>query len=218
MRTYVLTLAVLAAAASPALAQIAAPATDAAEPATAPAADPTTAPPAASDLTGMTIITPKGYVSLMVRNDWTIIGAQSQMPVAVVGFAIPDPASDGTDAQSTNLAVDMCDPSDPKGQEAMKIYGASVGGEVTSETYKTWTVYTQTAKDGDTDYTIMDGVSHIADVDVGVRIAWPHLAGHASDYDADMRTTFLDQLDHVTGGLGEFTMPKDATAWRPNGQ
>jgi len=178
---------------------------------TSPAAAP------ANDQTGFTIITPKGYVSITADSTWGVMAVQSKMPAAVIAFDIPDPYAGGNEPP-TNLVINLSDPSTPEGQKAIALTGETVGAKPPAqENYRSWTVYTSDdAEDGGVTYTLMDARADIADVVVGVRLVWPHLAGHPADFDARMRTLLLKELDQISGGLGAYKMPGDATAYRPN--
>ncbi len=199
LRRLILTLGVLMAVAAPAMAQ-------------------TTA---ADDggKTGFAIITPKGYVTVPADNAWKVLAVQTKMPVAILAFALPDDSADGSADSVTNLAVTLNDTATPEGQRSFAVYGGAVDGQVpVKESHGAWTVYSQDSTYDGTDYTVIDATAHIADVDVGARISWPHLADHPAGYDDAMRTLFLAELDDIGGDLGAFPMPQGAVARRPAGQ
>ena len=165
--------------------------------------------------TRFTIVTPHGYVQFVAADEWSVIGSQSKMPVAVMGFQIPDPADEGTN-DSTNLAVFLYDQNTPKGQRAMQLVGKKYGSSEPSVTRQgDWKVFEQRATQGATEYIVLDAIRPVADVTASVRLAWPRLPGHRSDFDARMRETFSKTLNSFRGGLGPYKPGPDDVVRRP---
>ena len=75
---------------------------------------------------------------------------------------------------------------------------------MTTENRNEWTVYRQTVHQGDILYTVLDAKAAKADVICGVRLAWPHLQGHTSDYDVRMESLFNATLASISGGVGVY--------------
>jgi hypothetical protein len=149
-----------------------------------------------------TIVTTKGYVSFAVPDDWRVIAMQSKSPVAVAAFQIPNPADSGT-PDATNVAVSLFSVETKPGRDGERDVGRQFGPTAPTVTAKDgWTVYTQTANQGDTLYTIIDAKKSCADVVVGVRFAWPHLPKNAPELDTQMKGQLDSVLDSVNGALG----------------
>jgi hypothetical protein len=153
--------------------------------------------------TDFKIITPKGFVAFSVENEWPVIAMQSKLPIAAVGFQIPNPA-DQNISDSTNLAVTLYDEATAKGREALSAVGRAYGKPPTISRRSNWTIYAQESKQGETIYTVLDGTSKVADVAVAIRLAWPHLSKNAREYDKQMKAVFERVLDSIHGGLGPY--------------
>ena len=163
----------------------------------------------------LTILTPHGYVQFWAADDWPVVGSQTKLPVAVMGFQIPDSADEGTN-DSTNLAVSLYDQNSVKGQEAMKLVGRRYGSaEPTVTRVGEWKVFEQRAFQGKTEYTILDALRPIADVTASVRLAWPHLAKQGLGHDARMREIFTNTINSFRGGLGTYKPQPDEVVRRP---
>jgi hypothetical protein len=161
------------------------------------------------------IITPKGFVAFSVGNEWPVIAMQPKLPVAAAGFQIPNPADEKTSA-STNLAITLYDEATAKGREALAAVGRTYGQQPpTIDHRNNWTTYAQESKQGDTLYTVIDGKSKIADVAVAIRLAWPHLANNARDYDKQMKALFQRVLESIHGNVGPYKPQPNDVIRRP---
>ncbi|HEY6111126.1 MAG TPA: hypothetical protein VIV62_01295 [Chthoniobacterales bacterium] len=161
------------------------------------------------------IITPKGFVGFSVGNDWPVIAIQSKLPVAAAGFQIPNAADENT-ADSTNLAITLYDQTTIKGRDALAAIGKAYGGKTPTVDHRNnWTIYTQESKQGDTFYTVFDAKSKVADVAVAIRLAWPHLANNAKDYDKQMTALFRRVLDSIHGSVGPYKPKPNEVIRRP---
>lgn len=165
-----------------------------------------------------TFITAGGFVGFVAGADWGVVGMQSRPPVTGSAFQIPDPADNGT-PDSTNLVVSLFTPGVPKADAAIAAIGKTRGpGPVTTENRGEWTVYRQEAIQGGTRYTILDAKARKADVFCGVRLAWPHLKNHRSDYDAKMNALFDATLASISGGSGTYEVHSGEIVRRPDPQ
>ncbi len=150
------------------------------------------------------IITPKGFVAFSVGSEWPVIAMQSKLPIAAAGFQIPNPADENT-SDSTNLAITLYDETIAKGREALGAVGKAYDRKPPMIDHRNnWIIYAQESKQGDTLYTILDGKTKIADVAVAIRLAWPHLANNAQDYDKQMKALFRRVLDSIHGSMGPY--------------
>ncbi len=151
--------------------------------------------------TELKIPTTNGFVAFSVEGDWPVLSMQMKPPIASAAFRIPNPADAGT-PDSSNIVIALYDTQSAEARTAFKTpvkqYGAA---RPKGQTVGPWTIYRQAAKQGDTDYTIVDAKrSGVAGVAVGVRMVWPQLAGNAADYDARMETVLKAVLDSIHGG------------------
>ena len=162
------------------------------------------------------IFTTSGYVGFTADDHWLVIATQTKPPVAVMAFQIPNQADEGTQ-DSTNLSLSLFTPDSPKAQGALRRIGNSYGIEnPKKEKYKNWQTYTQSAMQGKTTYTIIDATKNVADVVVGVRLAWPHLSTNGRNYDEEMKGVIFDFLDSINGNLGEYEPDPNEVVRRPS--
>jgi len=162
------------------------------------------------------IITNNGFVAYTAGAAWSVIAAQSRLPVAAMAFQILNPADAGT-PDSTNLAISLYDLGSEKGRDAFarspKKWGET---DPSAETIGPWLVFRQEMRQGSTDYTVLDAQqSDIADVAVNVRLAWPHLPKNAATYDADMEAVFRRFIASVYGGNGPYSPKEGEVVRRP---
>jgi hypothetical protein len=162
-----------------------------------------------------TIITTKGYVSFSIPEEWGVMQMQSEPPVAVVGIQIPDSADSPT-SDAANLSLSLIQVNTPEGARALNIIGKRYEGQVVTSSRAGWDVYSQKAHQNGTLYTIVDAKKGIADVIAAVRIAWPELANHSSEYDKSMENLFYDFLSSFDGNRGLYLQKQGEVARRPN--
>ena len=183
------------------------------------------APPEPGDIAAMqapdgnsafTLITPQGFVSFET-GDWVIAKIKGGLP-ADFTFGIPDQADQNTD-ESTELSIDLYDPTTRVGRDAISGFGKSIipAGRPKTETYNGWTIVTQNAVAKGTPYTLMDAEATEGDVVVIARLAWPHLIGQSGTYNADMRATMLKTLDTLKSGSGAYTLHPGEVVRRSGG-
>jgi hypothetical protein len=171
---------------------------------------------AAAD-TELTVVTKKGYVAFVAADHWPVLQMQTELPVAVAVFQLPNAADEDT-PDSTNLIVQLFE----RGSEQEKaIYEAPVRqhgtGAAVVESFEGWKVYRQTAQQGTTTYSIWDArKAGVVDVSVSVRLAWPHLPKNAAGYAAEMERTFRTFLQSIRGGLGEYGPREGEVIHRPD--
>jgi hypothetical protein len=162
-----------------------------------------------------TLITSHGYVGFTVPGNWSLIAMQSHLPITVTAFQIPDAADEGT-KDSTNLAVRLFQPDSDKAQAALKVSeNQYIAENWTSETYKAWTIHKHDAAQGPTTYTIVDAYTPVADVDCGVRLAWPHLAMHSGEYGSSMKAVLMSLLDSMEGQSAPYQIHSGELVRRP---
>lgn len=151
--------------------------------------------------TELKLPTTKGFVAFSVGGDWPVLSIQMKMPIASAAFRIPNPAdADGPD--SSNIVIALYDTHSAEARKAFKApvkqYGPT---RAAAQTHGPWTVYRQTALQGDTRYTIVDAKRKgVGDVAVGVRMVWPQLAANDADYDARMQAQLIAVLDSIYAG------------------
>jgi len=156
--------------------------------------------------TQLTLITPGGYVGF-TAGDWAMNGVHGALPAETFEFQVPDAADHDTD-DSTNISLAVYQPGTRQARDAQAQFGKSLepAGRPKKETYKDWTLYTQSVVAKGTPYTLIDAEAREADVDVIVKLNWPHLQGQPGTHNADMRAMLLKTLDSVTAGTGAYTL------------
>lgn len=162
------------------------------------------------------ILTPGGHVAFTVPDEWRVLAMKTTPPVAVAAFQIPNQADEGTD-ESSNMVLNLYFTSTEEGRKkakaAVKQYGLAAPKV---EKFGEWTVYRQEPKDRPIPYTILDARrGNVADVDVGVRFAWPHLEKNPPDYDKRMEETLHGVLNSIHGGLGPYQPKPGEVIRRP---
>jgi hypothetical protein len=161
------------------------------------------------------IITTKGYVTFFVPDNCKILSLQSKPPISVMACQVKNPADAGR-PDSTNIAISLYHIDYEAGKTGLALAGKQYGPDrPRMRSVDGWTVFEQNARQNNTPYTILDAKKPVADVVVGIRLAWPHLLNNASDYDRKMQYIFNFLMHNVSGGLGK--MPKDegTTFYRP---
>jgi len=153
-----------------------------------------------------TLITPNGHVGF-ATGAWQLVNAHGGMPAAGFDFQIPDPADRQTE-ESTDISLNFYQPDTRTARDAEAQFGKSLepAGRPVKETYKDWTIYSQSLVAKGVPYSIIDAESRQADVDVIVKLNWPHLTGQPGTHNADMRALLLKTLDSVTAGMGTYTV------------
>ncbi|HME70609.1 MAG TPA: hypothetical protein VKM54_12170 [Myxococcota bacterium] len=107
-------------------------------------------------------------------------------------------------------------PDSEKARDALKRVGEHYGqAEPKVESFKEWTIYRQEAKQGEVVYSLLDAKRNVADVAVGVRLAWPHLRNNPPGYDAEMEVTFRSVLDSIYGNIGPYQPKPGEVIRRP---
>jgi len=164
------------------------------------------------------LITQEGSVRFAVPGDWAVLSVQSLPPGPTFAFQVPNPADQGT-PDSTNISVTIFRLSDKTADGARQVIGKAYGSAPPKiSNYKTWTIYTQEASQGQTAYTIVDGVhddNHL-DTAVAIRLAWPHLRRNAASYDADMQAQLRQLLDSVAIQGGAYTPASNEIVRQPD--
>jgi hypothetical protein len=161
------------------------------------------------------IFTAEGHVGFTAGDHWVVIGSQTKPPVAVMAFQIPNQADEGT-PDSTNLSLSLFTPDSEKAHNALAKIGQSYGTETPKkENYKEWKTYHQSAKQGKTNYIVLDATKKIADVVVGVRLAWPQLTLNNIGYDEEMRQLFFTFLDSINGQVDNYEPKPNEVLRRP---
>lgn len=162
-----------------------------------------------------TIFTAHGFVGFTAEDHWPVIAMHSEMPVAVAAFQIPDEADNGT-PDSTNLAITLAQADDERGKAALAHYDAEhQAAAASAHTFQGWTTYTYESSQGATMYTIIDARSVKADVTCEIRLAWPHLQGHTTDYNGHMEALLRAVLTSVDGGVGAYAPHEGEIVRRP---
>jgi hypothetical protein len=166
------------------------------------------------------IVTEKGFVAFTIPADWRVIAMQSQPPVSVAGFEVPNPADEGT-SDSINVAVTIFHLDSDSARAAQTAVGKQFGSNTPMITQrKGWTLYEQEAQQGATEYTVIDAIRDLPEVNVAVavRIAWPHLASNEPTLDSEMRTTDQALLDSIYAKPGPYAPGPSETARRKAGR
>ena len=153
-----------------------------------------------------TLITPNGHVGF-ATGAWQLVNVHGGMPAAGFDFQVPDTADRQTE-ESTDISINFYQPDTRTGRDAEAQFGKSLepAGRPVKETYNGWTIYSQSLVAKGVPYSIMDAESRQADVDVIVKLNWPHLTGQAGTHNADMRAMLLKTLDSVTSGSGTYAL------------
>lgn len=150
----------------------------------------------------LTIVTTTGYVRFSVPDDWGVMAMQTKPPVSVAAFQVFNPADQGT-PHSTNAAVTLYYPDTERGRTALSVIGRAYGNAPPSKSeVDGWTLYEQHPSQNGTAYTVLDAKKAVADVVVGIRLAWPELPNNPPDYNSTMRNSFEALRQSVSGGLG----------------
>ncbi len=152
-----------------------------------------------------TLVTPSGHISF-ATGAWQLVNVHGGMPAAGFDFQVPD-AADRQTEESTDISINVYQPDTRTGRDAFAQFGKSLepAGRPVKEIYNGWTIYTQSIVAKGVPYSIMDAESRQADVDVIVKLNWPHLTGQPGTHNADMRALLLKTLDSMSGGLGTYT-------------
>ncbi|HVF72942.1 MAG TPA: hypothetical protein VM940_15170 [Chthoniobacterales bacterium] len=154
------------------------------------------------DLTGLGVITTRGWVSYAVGSKWKVLSMQTQPPTTAVAFQIANPADEGT-PDSTNVAIMTFEADSKEAMASLKTLVSKIQSQAKPKKYKKdWDLYIHQDKQGQTDYVLCDAVRQVPGASVLIRISWPHLKGNAPDYDSQMEEAYLSLLDSVEGGLG----------------
>jgi len=149
-----------------------------------------------------TVLTAKGYVRFTTPDQWAVLSMQTKPPVSVAAFQVANPADEGT-PHSSNVAVSIFSAGTERGDAAASGVGQQYGKLPPSvSTLEGWTIYSQEAQQQGAAYTIIDAKRPFADVVVGLRFAWPHLAGNPPGYDQSMRRAFESLRRSVSYGSG----------------
>ena len=153
-----------------------------------------------------TLITPNGHVGF-TTGDWGVLNAHGDMPSAGFAFQVPD-AADANTEESTSINIDFYQPDTRADRDAEADFGRSLepAGRPKKEVYKGWTIYTQSVVAKGTPYSLVDAESRQADVDVIVKLNWPHLQGQPGTHNADMRSLLLKTLDSINAGTGAYDL------------
>ena len=156
--------------------------------------------------TQFTLITPNGHVGF-TAGDWGLMNAHGAMPAAAFAFQVPDAADNGTD-DSTEINIAFYQPGTRADRDAQAGFGKSLepAGRPKKEVYNGWTIYTQSIVAKGTPYSLVDAESRQADVDVIVKLNWPHLQGQPGTHNADMRAMLLKTLDSINAGTGAYDL------------
>ena len=156
--------------------------------------------------TQFTLITPNGHVGF-TAGDWGLMNAHGAMPAAGFAFQVPDAADNGTD-DSTEINIAFYQPDTRADRDAQAGFGKSLepAGRPKKEVYNGWTIYTQSVVAKGTPYSLVDAESRQGDVDVIIKLNWPHLQGQPGTHNADMRAMLLKTLDSVTAGTGAYAL------------
>jgi hypothetical protein len=168
-------------------------------------------------LTGLGVITTKGWVSYAVGSDWKVLSMQTKPPTTAAVFQIADPADEGT-PDSTNLAIMTFESDSPQATASLNKLVRKIRSESKRTKYKEWDFYTQQAKQGQTDYMLHDGVRRVPGASVLVRLSWPHLKQNPPNYESQMETVFRSVLDSVEGGIGPKPKKEGEVYRRPSNQ
>jgi hypothetical protein len=167
--------------------------------------------------TEFTIITVNGGVSFVAEDDWPVLTMQTKLPVAVVGFQLPNVADSDT-PHSTSIALVLYDLKSEQGQRAFMAF-PPIAGKMSPTVMKWggWTVTRQQAADQGAEYTILDAKNpHIGEVAASARLAWPHLKANAPMYDRNIELQFRKFLESVTGKIGPHIRQDGEVIRRPS--
>ena len=165
---------------------------------------------------GFKIVTKDGYVAFSAGKEWPVVSMQSQMPVTVSAFQIPNLADKGA-PHSTNLVFMFYEHGSQKAAKLLKSIGKQFGTEKPSrEHYGKWEVFRQLAVQGEATYVVLDAKRELTKVSASVRLAWPRLNGNADNYDAEMEKLFQSALNSVTEQVGEYHPESGDTVQRPS--
>jgi len=160
------------------------------------------------------ILTNGGFVAFTVDDDWPVVSMQTHLPVAVAAFQIPNPSDEGT-SDSTNLSISLLQVDAEEGKAMLAKIGAPYGTAAPRiEKSEGWMIFRQVAMQGSTPYSVVDARKDVADVVVGVRLAWPHLANNPPDYDQTMNQKLAAILSSIRGKLGKYEPKNDEVIWR----
>ena len=134
-------------------------------------------------------------VSVVVPDDWVVIGSQTKPPKTVVAFQIPNKADEGT-PDSSNLSISTFEVAETNAmQQLLARYTPS---NVVTTAHGEWTVRVYRSNQEQTEYVIRDAFRRYGTFFVMVRLAWPHLKANPSDYDDRMGKSFVDVLNSIS--------------------
>lgn len=167
----------------------------------------------AADVVDLGVITSKGYVSYTLPSGWKVLGMQTKPPKTAALFQIENPADAGT-PDSTNVAIMTFETDSRDAMVAFNELMAKLRGR-TRTRHGAWQVFSQTAAQGRTPYSVLDAAREVRGARVMIRLAWPHLPRNSARYDEQMQTTFYTLLESVKGGLGPKPMREGEVVRRP---
>jgi len=174
--------------------------------------------PIHSQMVEFTVITTKGWVRYAVGASWTVLWMEPKPPRTTAGYQIPNRADQST-SDSSNFALITVQKEFPEAVASEMVKAATQWGA--SPPLRTkhdgWTVFSQEAKQKDTDYTVRNAYKDIADVRVFVRFAWPHLKTNPQNYPAEMDGLFDILLDSIVGKVGKYEPRKGEVFRRKEG-
>ena len=91
-----------------------------------------------------------------------------------------------------------------EGKKGVEIIGKQYGQQKPKvRTSDGWTIFEQQHENQGALYTILDAKKPLADVVIGIRVAWPKLSTDFPGYDENMWKVFDLLLRDVSGGLGK---------------
>ena len=150
------------------------------------------------------IITADGFVAFTVKDHWPVISMATEPPIMTAVFQLPNVADQGT-PDSTNLSIRFFDLGAAAARERFRSVGEPIGSVLPErDAFEGWTVYQQQAKQGDTEYSIIDAKRDLDTLSVAVRIAWPHLKGNPRGYSDEMQQTFRSVLRSIYQHIGPY--------------
>jgi hypothetical protein len=138
-----------------------------------------------------------GRIQFTVPGEWKVISSKSNAKQTTFAFQIENPADEET-PDSTNLVLIAYDLNDDSAKKAYAKRESGRGPAATdAKLVDGWDCSTFSAMQASTSYSDWDCHRRIEGSGVFVRLAWPHLAKNAPDYDVDMKRALAEVLRSV---------------------
>ena len=149
-----------------------------------------------------------GRIQFTVPGEWKVISSKSNAKQTTFAFQIENPADEGT-PDSTILVLIAYNLNESTKKAYQKKQSERGPTATDGKLVDGWDCSIFSAMQGSTAYSVWDCHRTMQGSGVYVRLAWPHLAGNAPDYDEAMKRALAEVLRSVA--------PDSNPTWPPRG-